>query len=142
MNKFCPKCQTDKPIEEFPVNRVRKDGRSGSCLVCQREYCKAHYQNNKPKYYQRNDKRYEAVRNLVINLKLESGCTKCGYNRCLTALHFHHLDSKTKDIGIALIARKGWSLERINAEIAKCILVCANCHAEIHELEHTGFASP
>jgi hypothetical protein len=56
-------------------------------------------------------------------------CVKCGYNKCVNALHFHHLDSNKKDFGIS---GKTISWDSIKQEIDKCILVCANCHAEIH----------
>jgi DNA-binding CsgD family transcriptional regulator len=57
-------------------------------------------------------------------------CVKCGYNRCLSALEFHHLDPTQKDFSIS---SKGWSFERLKSEVNKCILVCKNCHMEIHE---------
>jgi len=61
-------------------------------------------------------------------------CDKCGYNKCPGALIFHHLDPKEKDFGISAdgIYR---SLEKIKPELDKCILVCTNCHAEIHHAE-------
>lgn len=62
----------------------------------------------------------------------ESGgrCVVCGYDRYPGALHFHHLDPSSKGFGIA---RKGHtrSLDRAREEARKCVLVCANCHAEI-----------
>ena len=56
-------------------------------------------------------------------------CQYCGYNKCMGALEFHHLDPKKKDFGIAAVTR---SWENIKDELDKCILVCANCHREIH----------
>lgn len=59
-------------------------------------------------------------------------CEICGYDTCARALSFHHLDPKKKEFGIS---DKGLtrSWEKIKAELDKCILVCANCHMEIHE---------
>lgn len=57
-------------------------------------------------------------------------CIKCGYNKCVNALHFHHLESDKKEINISNIWNK--SFDFITKEIEKCVLVCANCHAEIH----------
>jgi transposase-like protein len=56
-------------------------------------------------------------------------CTLCGYDRHLAALQFHHLDRATK----AFTLRNGdtRSLARMRAEAAKCVLLCANCHAEV-----------
>lgn len=62
------------------------------------------------------------------------GCSICGYNKCQEALDFHHLDSSIKDIGIKdAVRQKG--TEKLKEEIAKCIVVCANCHREIHHLK-------
>lgn len=57
-------------------------------------------------------------------------CQICGYNKCMRALTFHHIDPKTKSFGISG-AYKSW--ERLKPELDKCILVCQNCHAEIHD---------
>jgi hypothetical protein len=58
-------------------------------------------------------------------------CQICGYDRCHEALEFHHLDETGKDFGIS---NKGYtrSWSRIKQEIEKCLLLCANCHREVH----------
>lgn len=56
-------------------------------------------------------------------------CEKCRYDRCVDALEFHHLDPNEKDFSIG---GKSWSLERLKKEVDKCILICANCHRELH----------
>ncbi len=59
-------------------------------------------------------------------------CAVCGYAKCSRALSFHHLDPKKKDFGVAAKGlTRSW--EKIKNEIDKCILLCANCHMEIHE---------
>ena len=58
-------------------------------------------------------------------------CQICGYNKAITALELHHLNPEEKEFGIGAILNKDWEL--MNSEIQKCILVCANCHREIHE---------
>ncbi len=57
-------------------------------------------------------------------------CNICGYNRCARALVFHHADPNTKDFGVT-----GFSVswETTKTELDKCVLLCANCHAEVHE---------
>jgi hypothetical protein len=57
-------------------------------------------------------------------------CSICGYNKSVNALHFHHKDPTQKDFGISK-SIKSW--EKIKIELDKCILLCANCHAEEHE---------
>ena len=57
-------------------------------------------------------------------------CALCGYDRHVGALEFHHRDPAAKEFGVAGggVAR---SLERLRAEARKCVLLCANCHAEV-----------
>ncbi len=80
----------------------------------------------------------EAVKRRRIKLRLMAReykggkCERCGYDKCARALSFHHLDPAKKEFGIAA---KGFtrSWESIRREIDKCILLCANCHMEVHE---------
>lgn len=57
-------------------------------------------------------------------------CKHCGYDKCINALQFHHKDSNEKDF---TISRKSYSFEKLKKEANKCILLCANCHIELHE---------
>jgi hypothetical protein len=56
-------------------------------------------------------------------------CINCNYNKCSDALEFHHLDPNEKDFNIS---SKSLSFEKLKKEADKCILVCSNCHKEIH----------
>lgn len=58
-------------------------------------------------------------------------CELCGYNKSLQALHFHHKEPGEKDFAIS--SATSWKKAKI--EIEKCLLVCANCHAELHDKE-------
>lgn len=101
------------PVHGAVERVMRSDGR----LVCKR--CRA-----------------EAVtrwrRQAKLRLIAEAGgrCRCCGYDRCAAALQFHHVDPATKRFGVGSrgLAR---SIETLRAEAAKCVLVCANCHAEL-----------
>lgn len=58
-------------------------------------------------------------------------CELCGYDRCQDALDFHHKDPKKKSFGISVRGlTRSWAA--IKSEIEKCVLICANCHREIH----------
>ncbi len=57
-------------------------------------------------------------------------CKICSYDRCLSALEFHHRDPKNKEIN--WIYMRSWGINKIYKELDKCDLVCANCHREIH----------
>lgn len=61
-------------------------------------------------------------------------CVKCGYDRCVAALEFHHTEPEHKDFGIGKYGTR--SLKRLIEETKKCILVCSNCHKEIHYSIH------
>ncbi len=58
-------------------------------------------------------------------------CVICEYNKCVSALEFHHLDPSKKDFTLSKNMCTAW--DKIKDELDKCILVCANCHREIHE---------
>lgn len=79
---------------------------------------------------------YEYVKNSRARLKqrlvyiMGDKCCLCGYNKCITALEFHHKNPEEKDFSLASNANIGF--EKACEEIKKCILVCANCHREIH----------
>jgi len=57
-------------------------------------------------------------------------CVNCGYNKCLGSMDFHHLDCSQKDPDWEKMRNR--PLEKIKAELDKCVLVCRNCHGEIH----------
>ena len=75
-------------------------------------------------------KRRKRVRQMAIDYK-GGHCEECGYSRCIDALEFHHRDSSGKDFSIS---EKGYtrSWKKVKEELDKCILLCANCHREIH----------
>ena len=63
------------------------------------------------------------------------GCEKCGYNKNDAAQEFHHLDSKTKSFQLDLRSLSNRKWLAIAEEAKKCILLCSNCHAELHNPE-------
>ena len=71
-----------------------------------------------------------------------SKCLVCGYDKCISALEFHHLDPNKKDFGLSQNLSKAWS--KIVEEIDKCVLICANCHREVHEgiIDIMAYTSP
>lgn len=64
-------------------------------------------------------------------------CSKCGYNKCNSALEFHHLDPNEKEFSLG---EKGHTMSwnKLKIELDKCILVCSNCHREIHSTEFSS----
>ena len=75
-------------------------------------------------------RRREKTKELLVEYK-GGKCEICGYHKCVAALEFHHLNEDEKEFGIG---QKGYtrSIEKNKEEVDKCILVCSNCHREIH----------
>jgi DNA-binding CsgD family transcriptional regulator len=86
--------------------------------------------DRKTKAVQAVQKRRKKIKELAIEYK-GGKCEKCGYNKYVGAMEFHHLDPNKKDFSLS---QKGHcrSWKAVKKELDKCILVCANCHREIH----------
>ncbi len=81
-------------------------------------------------------KRRKKVRQMLIDYKGGS-CELCRYNNCIDALDLHHRNPKLKDFGISSSGlTRAWEKNKIEAD--KCVLLCANCHREIH----AGYKQP
>ena len=75
-------------------------------------------------------KRRRLIREKAVSLR-DSKREICGYDRCMSALEFHHRDPSQKDFAISADGNtRSW--KRVQKEIEQCTLVCANCHREIH----------
>lgn len=62
---------------------------------------------------------------------LGGACRGCGFGSPVDALEFHHLDPSAKEFGISVDGvPRSWA--RVEAELTKCVLLCANCHRETH----------
>ena len=88
-----------------------------------------YYENNKEKVYQRRTDRRKRLKEEAV--KIAGGkCSACGYNKCLSALEFHHHQSNKEGNVSTLL--KNESRQKLLKEAEKCILLCANCHRELH----------
>lgn len=67
-------------------------------------------------------------RDHIQQIKLARGCTDCGYRKHPDALDFDHLPEHGKVLAVGVLAASRASIKRINEEIARCEVVCANCH--------------
>lgn len=119
----------------------------GSCLYCGNELSKKQYKYCsklcKTKSYQKK-KRFEykektgmslqsakgVERKLSLIEEFGGGCSVCGYNKNLSALEFHHLENKKFQLDARRLSNN--SLKTIREEVVKCILLCSNCHQELH----------
>ena len=129
--KYCSKCETDKIVGYFAKNKSKKDGLNSYCKSCNKKYQKSHYKNNKNKYYESKNKQKGLLKEYISNIKHTSECVKCGEGD-VACLDFHHIDGETKSYDIASTPTRGISIERLNLELKKCIVLCSNCHRKLH----------
>ena len=91
------------------------------------EYFKKWRENN-PGYCKY---RFRGRVKFINDYKLSRGCSVCGYNKCAGALEFHHDGDKGFNVGT--VKRKYGNLKKLKEEMKKCVILCANCHRELHE---------
>lgn len=104
-------------------------GRSTVIKYTKNKYVKLSVDELKDRNYNKVKTHRQKLKEKSISYKGGS-CEKCGYNRCNSALEFHHLDPNKKDFGIGTYSVLSW--DKIKEELDKCILLCANCHRELH----------
>ena len=120
------RCRSCKKV--FMGNLFRK-----LCDVCRDKRMKEsqkRYQKNNPN----NSTRKRMIRNreFIRNYKKDKKCEMCGYNKYPEILDFHHKNKKIKTATVSNLMKTLKSLDVIQKEIDKCILVCPNCHRELH----------
>lgn len=91
-----------------------------------------YYAKHKSEVRARNEAYRKRVRTQVRDLKSKLGCSECP-ERDWRCLDFHHTDPAQKELGISRMY--GWSFEKISKEIAKCVVLCSNCHRKHHASE-------
>lgn len=128
--KTCPKCGETKGRSEFGRKKSTKDGWQCHCKVCRREYSRKQYANNPEPFKQRAKENRQEIRRFLVDfissLRKEKGCHICGEKEeCV--LDFHHV--KPGNPVTRMISKGYTALEK---ELAKCVVVCANCHRKIH----------
>lgn len=94
------------------------------CTICNRDILTGRFCNSC-----RTNRRRKAIKEYSILYK-GGQCNLCNYSKCMQSLCFHHLDPNQKDFCIS--SNHCRRLEDIVAELDKCILLCLNCHAEVH----------
>ena len=141
----CRKCG-----KNFP-NRVTVDGKER--VVSSRSYCLEcspfgrhntkkiefdvtdKHQRRKQQLSNAVKKRRKVIKHRAIEYK-GGKCGICGYDKCESALEFHHVDPSSKLFGIGSGDTRSWEI--VKAELDKCVLLCSNCHKEVE----AGMVSP
>ena len=124
--KSCTKCKVEKDTKEFSK---KGKGFASYCKPCQNEYSKEHYKKNKEKH---NARRYALTkktriehREKIRQIKESTPCYDCNVQYPSCVMEFDHLKDKIANIA-DMLGKFGW--ETIEKEMAKCDIVCANCH--------------
>jgi hypothetical protein len=129
--KVCTICHETKDESEFNNKSRNKDGLQEKCRECSRRLSRKHYHNDKKAQVNRVSKRKKLLAKWYQELKASFKCEICGENT-KECLDLHHKDPKKKEGGISMLVNRGFSKERLLKEIAKCAILCSNCHRKIH----------
>jgi len=106
------------------------------CKHCMSKYNKKWHKANPVLQKQYRDTHYGYQQKIMHNLKI-NGCAICGYNKCDAALDFHHINPEDKCFSLSMHAIN-YANKRVAEELSKCVLLCKNCHNEIHDKEKGG----
>ena len=137
--KCCPRCGVTKPLSEFSKNPGRKDGVHSFCKACRREYDHERYERIAGRDVPRRPQRSERGRSAWLrSLKEGKPCMDCGRVFPHQVMQWDHRPGSEKR-GEISIDFWGRTRAEVLAEIAKCDLVCANCHA-IRTFARSGWA--
>ena len=118
--KICNKCKKELNVEDFPFRNKAQGTRRAVCKSCHNAFMKERYHSKK-----------EEIR----EVKKQLSCVKCGYNKCVEALDFHHINPQEKESTVARMIANSYGIEKAFEEMEKCVVLCANCHREFHYLE-------
>lgn len=131
VTRICGSCGLDRPEDFF--NFKTKGKRQGYCRECSRLYSRNYYRDNKERFSAdilARKKRMVAENKASLNdIKSSLGCAACG-EREPCCLDFHHLESDSKEFSIA--SGRHYCLDRLLREVAKCAVLCSNCHRKLH----------
>lgn len=124
--RTCSSCNTE--YEDYGQ-------RSSLCRECKRAYDREFHAKRSPEVKARKAE-LQKIRKAEIKVwykewKTSQSCKVCGEDE-EACLDFHHLDPSTKEDAVANLIGKAHSIEKIKKEIAKCVVLCANCHRKLH----------
>ena len=153
-NCKCQVCGKEKEIQGTHLKNntflnccKEKDTLSKKCIICGKEfkiksqgYTRKYCYDCSPSYKKENrQSNITAIRHAIKKRLIEykgGKCEKCGYNKCIWALQFHHINPEEKDFDLSEKYNNGIrDMNLLYKEADKCQLLCANCHFEAHEEE-------
>jgi len=130
--KSCSRCKATLPLDAFNKKGLRADGKikyQSFCRECNKVTSKAHYISFREKHLlqlrESRLRRRKAAQQVILGYLRQHPCVDCGESD-IVVLEFDHLSDKT--LGISVMVTGGYKKDLILKEIAKCEVVCANCH--------------
>jgi hypothetical protein len=127
--KHCNKCDRNLDFSCFAKNKSKKDGLQTICKECRKVWWDNHYKENKNYYVRKAVGQKKQVQEWFKAYKSNLKCEVCGEDETC-CLDFHHIDPSQKDI---LVSRAiVYTVKRLQKEIAKCKVLCSNCHRKVH----------
>ncbi len=130
VEKVCTKCSCRKNLSLFPAREKSKDGHASWCRACFKVNWENRYYENHSHYRNSHNKSRNQIREQnarkIFEYLMKHPCLSCGESDPIV-LEFDHRDSFDKTENISnLINHSSW--KRIESEIQKCDVLCANCH--------------
>jgi 5-methylcytosine-specific restriction endonuclease McrA len=118
MSRNCKRCGIEKPLSDFYKNGT---GSNFYCKICSGDQAK---------------ERQRALKEFIVSI-MGGCCSVCGYKNYIGALDFHHKDPKEKEFEFRKLGftnfKRPENRKILDDELAKCVLLCKNCHREEHE---------
>ena len=134
---------TSGAISSCGCKKIAANGDIKKCPICGKDFQANNYKRKycydcSPEGLSCSERLRHLDRKLKSILVARKGgkCERCGYCSCEGALQFHHIDPTEKEFTVASVNFGGtFNMESLLKEVDKCVLLCANCHAEEHYIK-------
>ncbi len=140
----CTKCKKEKTISEFNYKNVALGLRHHQCNECTRLSVKNHYNENRKYYLEKTQRRNKYLRQkaneFLLQYFLKHPCVDCGETDP-RVLEFDHKGERPKFRAVSQLIRSQCSLVKVQEEINKCEVRCANCHRRKTAIDFKWFKS-
>ena len=121
----CSLCDQPTAVDGFAAGRRH-------CKKCASKRVLVIYRKNVKQWNQTVQKRRHETRDWVNQLKLDAGCSLCGFHDHSKPLHFHHRNTAEKWENVSTLVTRGYGRTKIQTEMDKCDVLCQNCHLSVH----------
>ena len=139
MNKICRRCQVEKDTFEFQIFSRNRDGLQPYCRDCKRTFDRELYQKNPRRNYERNKANTHRNRLWLYEFLKNK---RCEWEGCAIddpdMLVLDHLNPSEKRLEVSRMVGCSYSLKAVQAEVAKCRVLCANHHQK-HTIQQFGY---